>query len=71
MSQIHLVTKTVFDSFVCKNPDCKTEFTIMLVVHPSEEYLLEEPGATASVTQWDPESDFRPFCPECGQKVEK
>ena len=64
------ITATIpVETHVCTNPDCAVEFSVFLICRPSQDYLNEEPGATGSYTTWATESQYRPYCPSCGQQV--
>ena len=71
MADFNMSVNVPLRTFKCRNKDCCSEFSVILVIRPSEEYLQEEPSATGTTTNWDSDSDYRPYCPSCGQKVEK
>ena len=71
MSTFDMKVSVPLETFVCPDTECNTEFSIQLILRPSEMYKEEYPYAEGNVTNWAGDSDIRPYCPCCGKKVEK
>ena len=69
MTTFDITAKVLIETHICTNPNCGSEFSVLLINRPSQEYLNEEPAATGSYTTWATKSQYRPFCPSCGQQI--
>lgn len=69
MPTFKMIMAVDVESHVCVNGACGEEFSVLMVIKPTEEYLAEEPLAETQWTDWASDAEQKPFCPHCGVQV--